>query len=238
MKTKLKFYRVCKCGDVYFAHRHYRKRGPLRTECSLCKTCKRFRFRKIWWQRIPVEDNSGTLQVQVKPPIERPNEMAASTPSGILSNGWWYNSNTGSVIDAPTGEGLVAKLGIGWHGPFPTQEAALNFYTQNAPHNPGWKAPTGLAGNIANASGVGGVITGVNAIGDFAQRLTQAHTWVRVGEFAAGAILIGVALNHLLGNPAGSVAKSAAKFPIIPIQELDQTKCERNPSVSRNARIH
>jgi hypothetical protein len=40
-------------------------------------------------------------------------------------------------------------------------------------------------------------LTGLDALGDLAQRLTQASTWLRVGEVILGLILVAVGLEKL-----------------------------------------
>jgi hypothetical protein len=57
-------------------------------------------------------------------------------------------------------------------------------------------------------------LTGLNALGDFAQRLTQAQTWVRVGEVVAGLILIYVGLKAQFPQAVNTVTapvKNTAK---------------------------
>jgi hypothetical protein len=74
--------------------------------------------------------------------------MAGAT--NPLATVWFYNSDTGSVISEPAlGDTIQSHL-PGWHGPFGTKQEALDYYTANAAANPGWKAPTGLAGNLGN----------------------------------------------------------------------------------------
>lgn len=51
-------------------------------------------------------------------------------------------------------------------------------------------------------------LSGLASIGDFFSRLTQVNTWMRVLEIGVGIVLVAVALNKLLGNPAGDVAKA------------------------------
>jgi hypothetical protein len=69
---------------------------------------------------------------------------------------WYYNSRTGSVVQGGTPAAALALLpealsfGAGWHGTFPSRQAALNYYSQNAGANPGWKAPAGIASNLKN----------------------------------------------------------------------------------------
>lgn len=61
----------------------------------------------------------------------------------------------------------------------------------------------------ASATGLGGLA----AIGDFFARLGQPNTWLRVAEVLTGIVLLAVALNKVLGNPAGKTATLAAKVP-------------------------
>jgi hypothetical protein len=52
-------------------------------------------------------------------------------------------------------------------------------------------------------------LTGLPAIGDFFNRLTQANTWIRVGEVVAGLLLLYVGVTALFRNTAaGDAAKS------------------------------
>ena len=69
----------------------------------------------------------------------------------------------------------------------------------------GLSASTGASPSIPNP------LTGVSAIGDLANRLTQANTWVRVGEFIAGMVLVVIALNAITKGPVKSAATSTAK---------------------------
>jgi hypothetical protein len=63
---------------------------------------------------------------------------------------------------------------------------------------------TNTAGSVPNP------LTGINAIGDLAHRLTESATWIRVGEFAAGALLLYIGLNALTrGTAVGSAVQSA-----------------------------
>ena len=55
-------------------------------------------------------------------------------------------------------------------------------------------------------------IAGVAAIGDFFNRLTQTNTWIRVGEFVAGGLLLYLGLNAAMrGTAAGNAVQSATK---------------------------
>ena len=144
---------------------------------------------------------------------------------------WYYNSDTGAVQQQNQAIAwLDLHAGLGWHGPFATKQAALDFYNQGHAANPGWKAPAGLGANITNAlktaagnaTGQAGPVnlpnplTGVNAIGDFFGRLTEASTWIRVAEVIAGIGLIIIGLAKLAaGTPVGRAATRAGKAAMI-----------------------
>lgn len=131
----------------------------------------------------------------------------------VFSSGWWYNSNTGSVIDAATGEGLVASLGIGWHGPFANKQDALNFYSENEAANPGWKAPTGLGGAVTNAVKK---VTDA-ALPTFGLSVSGISGWfIRAMKVVFGGVLILVGIMHLTGTD-NKLTQLASKIPVIPV---------------------
>lgn len=68
---------------------------------------------------------------------------------------------------------------------------------------PGGKNPFGSVGNP---------LSGVNAIGDFFTRLTEAATWTRVGEVTLGLLLLIVGLSKLtnIAPPITKLAKAIA----------------------------
>lgn len=69
--------------------------------------------------------------------------------------------------------------------------------------NPQLSAGPPLAPNAAKVPGLGNLtnpLAGVNAIGDFFNRLTQPNTWVRVGEVGAGVLLIYLGLSATMRN--------------------------------------
>lgn len=79
--------------------------------------------------------------------------------------------------------------------------------------------PGGPNANLANPAAdlrAGGAeaanLAGLPAIGDFFNRLTQAHTWLRVGEVVAGLILLYVGLNAAFrGTGAERAVHSATR---------------------------
>lgn len=118
---------------------------------------------------------------------------------------------------------LAASLrATGWMGPYnwttaKAQVAGLKAGIGAA--TPGGLPTVGPGGNIANPfSNLGGI----NAIGDFFNRLTQPNTWVRVGEVVAGILLVylglsatmrGTEVQRQAGNVKSGVKKVAAVVP-------------------------
>jgi hypothetical protein len=75
-------------------------------------------------------------------------------------------------------------------------------------------AGTGAGNAIGTAQGAGQAanLGGLGAIGDFFNRLTQPNTWVRVGEVAAGVLLLYLGLNATMrGTAAGNAVQSATR---------------------------
>jgi hypothetical protein len=62
----------------------------------------------------------------------------------------------------------------------------------------------------AYGSGTGG-LTGLAAIGDFFHRLTEANTWIRVGEFTAGALITYVGIKAVVAPDRGGVAQRTVR---------------------------
>lgn len=54
-------------------------------------------------------------------------------------------------------------------------------------------------------------LTGVNAIGDLATRLTKSETWVRVGEFLAGGMLLYVGAKAFFPTTVNTITSGAKK---------------------------
>jgi hypothetical protein len=86
------------------------------------------------------------------------------------------------------------------------QAAAAKF---NA--NPEPAAGPAMAPSVAPTKGLTNPLSGVNAIGDFFNRLTQPNTWIRVGEVVAGLLLIYVGVNALMRDTAAGKAVQSAK---------------------------
>jgi len=125
---------------------------------------------------------------------------------------WNYNSHTGAVVHIPAPQSAILRsLGIGWHGPFNSKEDALAFYTAGKDANPGWKAPTGVLGNVGNAVVSGGDAVTGGAISDPLGKLNLGGWFLRIGEILLGIVLIGVGIARLTGiqNVVSKVAKVA-----------------------------
>jgi hypothetical protein len=79
-------------------------------------------------------------------------------------------------------------------------------------------AGTGIAG-LGGASPLAGAnpLSGVSAIGDFFSRLTNKNTWVRVGEFVAGALILYVGLKAIVAPEGQRVAARTTKDTVASI---------------------
>lgn len=140
--------------------------------------------------------------------------------AGAISNPfktvWFYNSYTGSVISEPAFGDTIQSHLPGWHGPFGTKQEALDYYTANKAANPGWKAPTGLGGNVANEAG-----SAASAVVGSGFRLVLGNTaglLTRILKVTIGGILLIAGILKLsgadrkleqvlpvVGGPAGKV---------------------------------
>ena len=72
---------------------------------------------------------------------------------------------------------------------------------------------TSAAGSTAaGSSATGNPLSGLAAIGDFFNRLTDAHTWVRVGEVLLGVILLAIGVAKISGT-GNAVTKALGATP-------------------------
>ena len=121
-----------------------------------------------------------------------------------MADKWYYNSRSGVVAhynEVTMWPSLHA--GAGWHGPFDTQQAALDFYTANKPMNPGWKAPAHSTKEAINNLGE----TAVQSVGLGAFTNENITSWfIRIGEVLLGIVLLGVGVAKLTGT-TNAVAK-------------------------------
>ena len=120
-------------------------------------------------------------------------------PGGIPPGGPWFVNNASGTIQRQSNPILAEGLAqSGWTG-FATQAEAKQFAN---------KGPAGAIKSVGQSA-----FSGINAVGDFANKLTQANTWLRIAEGLLGIVLIGVALAKLTGvdNAVKQAAVGAAK---------------------------
>jgi hypothetical protein len=99
-----------------------------------------------------------------------------------------FNPQGTHVVSTPVGSAednaFTAKQEYGGNfpiaGPFNTQDAANQSVAQEQ--------------TTIDIPGIGNPLTGINAVGDFFMRLTQANTWLRIGEVAIGILLLAVGI--------------------------------------------
>jgi hypothetical protein len=131
---------------------------------------------------------------------------------------WGLRTSDGKTIEAKNGAEKITDITQGYTTWFSTQQAAQSF---NATQH-------------GFASGQVPGISGLAAIGDFFARLTQANTWIRVGEFVAGGLILYVGLKALVSPPGQQVATRTAKQTVRTIAER-ATPAGRAERVARSA---
>lgn len=131
-------------------------------------------------QEIPIRSNTG--------------------PFGIPPGGpWFVFPITGTIQRQSNPVAAVGLANAGWVG-FPTQAMAKAYVNSNP------------ATHVKNAGkdAASGALSGINAVGDLAHRLTEASTWIRVGEIVAGGLLLYIGIQALFrGTAAGNAVNSA-----------------------------
>jgi hypothetical protein len=135
---------------------------------------------------------------------------------------FFYNSHTGGYANEspPSPQYLTYEtqlhLGQGWHAYGSMQAMLADIQRNHWPQpnagkgllSPTSTAPDSVKQAVSNAANLGGI----QAIGDFFNRLTQANTWIRVGEVLAGLLLLYLGLNAAMKNTAvGNTVQSTTK---------------------------
>ena len=120
-----------------------------------------------------------------------------TTPSSHPGNDYYVFPLTGTIQRQSNPLLANALKASGWMGPYSfvtakAQVAGLKAGIGAA--TPGGLPTVGPGGNINPANAVSN-LGGINAIGDFFNRLTEPNTWVRVGEVAAGILLVYLGLS-------------------------------------------
>jgi hypothetical protein len=122
--------------------------------------------------------------------------------------GWYYNSKTGIINHQPRiAMETILHAGLGWHGPFDTEAAAVKYYNDNKATNPGWESPSNSVGeriqNLAESA---------NPLNAFSNANLQAWL-IRIGEILLGIVLIGVGLAKLTGTTNAIAGIVKARIP-------------------------
>ena len=125
----------------------------------------------------------------------------------------WFNfvasDNTDHVVYL-TGQQAQALEFLG-APPYATQAEAAAATPRQL--NADWNPVQGLVGAPAVqpvAAGVNKVTGAATSVGDFLSRLTSANLWMRVGEFVAGIVLLGIGVNALFKGKPLQVVTGAA----------------------------
>jgi hypothetical protein len=119
---------------------------------------------------------------------------------GILPTHWYYNTESGVVQQGNNFDALGNNLfgGLGWHElNIPGGDTEAQAAAAAIKEFPKGKPPTSSVVKGIQNQAPAPVLTGLAAIGDFFQRLTQGNTWLRIGEGLLGIILIAVGLAHM-----------------------------------------
>lgn len=136
-------------------------------------------------------------------PVNSPTSTAQHPP------GCYYVNIATGTIQRQCNPLLAASLGLaGYFGTGGVPATATNAFPTFAAAQQFAGSQTGSAasGDIAKAAQA--PLSGINAVGDFFQRLTQPATWIRVAEFLAGGLLLYLGASAALrGTAAGNAAK-------------------------------
>lgn len=109
---------------------------------------------------------------------------------------WGFNQ-AGKVIEVRNEQAKLQAMNQGYLDWFSTKAEAQNAFK-------------GMQGELGTGA-IPSPLSGVNAIGDLASRLTEGNTWVRVAEFIAGSILLYVAVKAMFPGAVGTVKSTAKK---------------------------
>src|SRR5215469_3061835 len=181
--------------------------------------------------------------------------MPAGAPSGSPGTDthalgcYWANASTGTIQRQGN---PIAAIGLGQigftgeHGDpagidqaFATFQDAKNWVNQ-------YRGST-VGGQLAQhnlAPHIGNPLTGINAIGDFFTRLEDPHTWIRVGEFLAGGLLLYIGLNALtrgqtrddITRPVKKAANAVLPVKKPPVRRIHKTSTSTITHVSSKAK--
>lgn len=128
-------------------------------------------------------------------------------PFGVPPGGpWFVFGGTGTIQRQSNPLLATALANSGWVG-FATQSAAEAYA-----HSGVGGAARGAASDVNK--GATTALGGINAIGDFFNRLTEANTWIRVGEVVAGVLILYIGLKATTSNTAVGNAVKQTTAPV------------------------
>jgi hypothetical protein len=138
----------------------------------------------------------------------------------FLPDHWYYNTESGELTHGNNLENLGNNVfgGLGWHElNIPGSDSEAQAAAAAVKEFPGGKPPTtsiakGEANALEQETGVS-LPTGINAIGDFFNRLTDKNTWIRFAKIVVGGALLIIGLAHMTGAD-NAVASAARKVPL------------------------
>lgn len=150
----------------------------------------------------------GLISGPISGPVPRqyaPGQPHTGTGSEETAATWKAHPGTDYFVNRVTGTiqregglgGLLSRGNPAWSGPYDWDQAKA--------------FAAGSTGSGAIHGTAGGALGVVTSVGQFLGKLGEAHTWVRIGEFAVGLSLFIVGLAAVAGHTkAGQAARKVA----------------------------
>jgi hypothetical protein len=144
--------------------------------------------RDTWWVVVPQVDQNKSVSQKEHTDFRVSYPLGSGGDMAMRARTPYDDPNFGQVV-------------VYWKGPFATE--ALAKKAQN---------PKQFSPNPLKDPGQSGTDPlGIDAIGGFFNRLTEPNTWLRVGEFAIGGIILYVGLKAMFPTAVGGVGKAVKK---------------------------
>lgn len=152
-------------------------------------------------------------------------DATSPNPDGGVNVGIWQLDTKGAgkghtvaeLKDPNVNADVAATASNNWtdFGEWATYKSGK--YKQSQYWSPAQAAAKGTNRGINPHYGGSGPLAGLASIGDFFGRLTDAHTWVRIGEVVLGLVLIAVAVARITHAVpiATRVAKTAGAVALV-----------------------
>jgi hypothetical protein len=147
-----------------------------------------------WW--VGWNHNQGNRATF--PSLSGPNGYEAFPSGSAADDAAIVAAGLGTDPALATGPGVVSLHNILWSvmgGPYPTKAAAVAAI-------PGIQAAHPAPGALSQAAAAAGAGSPIADVTSFLSRLTALNTWIRVGEFVLGALLLIAGALHLSGQSA------------------------------------